>query len=78
MSITGRLRSNEQMTPEKAAEILSGSPPITTAKALQFTTAKAYLAFAKSDKGIPSRDAGKGEYSFKETGKVVDVKHPNN
>ncbi|MBI6485142.1 adhesin [Proteus mirabilis] len=70
--------SNEQMTPEKAAEILSGSPPTTTAKALQFTAAKAYLAFTKSGKGIPSWDAGKGEYSFKETGKVVDVKHPNN
>ncbi|MEY0433788.1 RNase A-like domain-containing protein [Providencia huaxiensis] len=77
-SMVGIFWSNEQMTPEKAAEILSGSPPTTTAKALQFTAAKAYLAFAKSDKGIPSWDAGKGEYSFKETGKVVDVKHPNN
>ncbi|MEX9336456.1 RNase A-like domain-containing protein, partial [Providencia alcalifaciens] len=70
--------SNEQMTPEKAAEILSGSPPTTTAKALQFTAAKAYLAFAKSGKEMPSWDAGKGEYSFKDTGKVTDVKHPNN
>ncbi|ENZ0175176.1 VENN motif pre-toxin domain-containing protein, partial [Providencia rettgeri] len=70
--------SNEQMTPEKAAEILSGSPPTTTAKALQFTAAKAYLAFAKSGKEMPSWDAGKGEYSFKDAGKVTDVKHPNN
>lgn len=65
------------MTPEKAAEILSGTPPTTTAKALQYTAAKAYLAFEKNGKGMPSWDVGKGEYSFKDTNKVVDVKNPN-
>ncbi|OAT30092.1 hypothetical protein M983_1581 [Proteus myxofaciens ATCC 19692] len=69
--------SNEQMTPEKAAEILSGTSPTTTAKALQYTAAKAYLAFEKNGKGMPSWDVGKGEYSFKDTNKVVDVKNPN-
>ncbi|MGV6985389.1 hypothetical protein [Providencia hangzhouensis] len=42
------------MSPEKASEILSGTPPTTTAKALQFVAAKAYLAFAKNGKGMPS------------------------
>ncbi|WP_272690621.1 RNase A-like domain-containing protein, partial [Providencia sp. PROV090] len=70
--------SNQQMSPEKAAQILSSSPPTTEAKLVQFLAAKAYLEFAKKNSPLPQWDAGKGEYSFKETGKVVDVKHPNN
>lgn len=65
------------MTPKKAAEILSRTLPTTEAKALQFVAAKAYLAFAKSGREIPSWDAGTGQYSFKDTGKMIDVKHPN-
>ncbi|MEQ5227478.1 VENN motif pre-toxin domain-containing protein [Proteus cibi] len=69
--------TQQEMTPEKAAEILSSTPPTTEAKALQFVAAKAYLDFAKSGKEISSWDAGTGQYSFKDTGKVIDVKHPN-
>ena len=69
--------SNEQMTPEKAAEILSGAIPTSEAKLIQYMAAKSYLAFVKSGKKMPSWDAGKGEYSFKDTGKVTDVKHPS-
>nr|CAC9112847.1 Uncharacterised protein [Providencia rettgeri] len=39
--------SNQQMSPEKAAQILSSSPPTTEAKLVQFLAAKAYLEFAK-------------------------------
>ncbi|MEY0291187.1 RNase A-like domain-containing protein [Providencia rettgeri] len=70
--------SNEQMTPEKAAQILSGSIPTSEAKLIQYMAAKSYLAFVKSGKEMPNWDAGKGEYSFKDTGTVTDVKHPNN
>lgn len=69
--------SNQQMSPEKAAQILSSSPPTTEAKLVQFLAAKAYLEFAKKNSPLPQWDAGKGEYSFKETGKVVDVNHPS-
>ncbi|MBG3014627.1 hemagglutinin repeat-containing protein [Proteus faecis] len=69
--------TQQEMTPEKAAEILSNTPPTTEAKTLQFVAAKVYLAFAKSGKEIPSWDAGIGQYRFKDTGKVIDVKHPN-
>ncbi|HIE6128957.1 hypothetical protein [Proteus mirabilis] len=65
--------TQQEMTPEKAAEILSSTPPTTEAKALQFVAAKVYLAFVKSGKEIPSWDAGTGQYSFKDTGKVIDV-----
>ncbi|WP_368570660.1 RNase A-like domain-containing protein, partial [Acinetobacter baumannii] len=30
-----------------------------------------------SGQSVPKWDAGKGEYSFKDSGKVTDVKHPN-
>ncbi len=65
--------TQQEMTPKKAAEILSSTPPTTEAKALQFVAAKVYLAFVKSGKEIPSWDAGTGQYSFKDTGKVIDV-----
>lgn len=41
------------MTLEKAAEIVGGTPPTTTAKALQFIAAKTYLAFVKSVRKYP-------------------------
>ncbi|WP_323368369.1 EndoU domain-containing protein [Proteus cibi] len=69
--------TQQEMTPEKAAEILSNTPTTTEAKTLQFVAAKVYLAFAKSGKEIPSWDAGIGQYRFKNTGKVIDVEHPN-
>lgn len=59
--------SNQQMTPEKAAQILSGSVPTSEAKLIQYMAAKSYLAFVKSGKGMPSWDAGTGQYSFKES-----------
>ncbi|ODQ07999.1 MULTISPECIES: hypothetical protein [Enterobacterales] len=65
--------AQQEMTPKKATEILSRTLPTTEAKALQFVAAKAYLAFAKSGREIPSWDAGTGQYSFKDTGKVIDV-----
>lgn len=69
--------SNEQMTPEKAAQILSGSIPTSEAKLIQYMAAKSYLAFAKTGQTLPEWNAGKGEYSFKDTGKVADVKRPS-
>ncbi|WP_265524437.1 hemagglutinin repeat-containing protein [Providencia rustigianii] len=69
--------SNEEMTPEKAAQILSGSIPTSEAKLIQYMAAKSYLAFAKTGQALPEWNAGKGEYSFKDTGKVTDVKLPS-
>lgn len=40
---------NQQMTPEKAAQILSSSSPTKEAKLMLFLVAKAYLEFAKKN-----------------------------
>ncbi|EMH1770462.1 TPA: DUF6862 domain-containing protein [Proteus mirabilis] len=69
--------TQQEITPEKVAEILNSTPPTTEAKALQFATAMAYLAFAKNGKEIPSWDAVTDQYSFKDTDKVIDIEHPN-
>ncbi|MCT8249112.1 hypothetical protein [Proteus faecis] len=69
--------TQQEMTPEKAAEILSNTPPTTEAKTLQFVAAKVYLAFVKSGKEIPSWDAGIGQYRFKNTGEMTNAKHPS-
>lgn len=69
--------TQQEMTPKKAAEILSNTPPTTEAKTLQFVAAKVYLAFAKSGKEIPSWDAGIGQYRFKNTGEMTNAKHPS-
>ncbi|MBS6210371.1 MAG: hypothetical protein KH812_09850 [Proteus hauseri] len=50
--------TQQEMTPEKAAEILSNTPTTTEAKTLQFVAAKVYLAFAKSGKEILGLDKG--------------------
>ncbi|MCC8376622.1 hypothetical protein CKY10_03825 [Photorhabdus sp. HUG-39] len=39
--------SNEQMTPQKAAEIVAGGIPTSEAKLIQFAAAKAYLSLSK-------------------------------
>lgn len=59
--------SNEQMNPEKAAQILSGSIPTSEAELIQYMAAKSYLAFAKTGQALPEWNAGKGEYSFKDS-----------
>ncbi|MEQ4925531.1 hypothetical protein [Proteus hauseri] len=46
--------TQQEMTPEKAAEILSSTPPTTEAKTLQFVAAKVYLVFAKSGQSVPN------------------------
>lgn len=42
------IMSNEKMTPEKAAEIISGGVPTSEAKLLQYVAAKAFFAITKS------------------------------
>ncbi|HID5221679.1 TPA: hypothetical protein ACXEMW_000164 [Proteus mirabilis] len=69
--------TQQEITPEKVAEILNSTPPTTEAKALQFATTMTYLAFAKNGKEIPSWDAVTDQYSFKDTDKVIDIEHPN-
>ncbi|OCQ51246.1 hypothetical protein Ppb6_03467 [Photorhabdus australis subsp. thailandensis] len=46
--------SNEQMTPQKAAEIVAGGIPTSEAKLIQFAAAKAYLSLNKYATKEPS------------------------
>ena len=64
--------SKEQMTPEKAAEILTTGMPTSEAKVVQYLAAKTYLAFVKSNKPPPQWDAGTGQYNLKDTGTLAE------
>ncbi|MBD2798488.1 hemagglutinin repeat-containing protein [Xenorhabdus sp. 18] len=71
--------SNEQMTPEKAAEIVSSGVPTSEAKVMQYVAAKAFLAVTKGGKAenaLPQWGVGEGKYSPKNQGTVTNVEHP--
>ncbi|MDX8000528.1 hypothetical protein FE394_15325 [Xenorhabdus sp. Reich] len=71
--------SNEQMTPEKAAEIVASGIPTSEAKVMQYVVAKAFLAVTKGGKAentLPQWGVGEGKFSSKETGKVTNVESP--
>ncbi|XWY11483.1 hemagglutinin repeat-containing protein [Photorhabdus asymbiotica UENP] len=72
--------SNEQMTPEKAAEIVSSGIPTSEAKVMQYVAAKTFLALAKNSgagnkTGNPllQWSTGEGKYSQKNQGTVTNV-----
>ncbi|WP_387468258.1 hypothetical protein [Photorhabdus sp. RM323S] len=74
--------SNEKMTPEKAAEIVSSGIPTNEGKVIQYVAAKTFLALAKSSSGnkmenlLPQWSAGEGKYNPKNQGLVTNVEHP--
>ncbi|WP_311751476.1 EndoU domain-containing protein [Proteus columbae] len=65
--------TQQEMTPEKAAEILSSTPPTTEAKALQFVAAKAYLAFVKSGQSVPKWEGGEYLNDFKPSSTPLEL-----
>lgn len=60
--------SNEQMTPQKAAEIISSGVPTSEAKLMQYVAAKAFFTVAKStDLGLSASNRvvpGKSSFQF--------------
>ncbi|PHM40351.1 VENN motif pre-toxin domain-containing protein [Xenorhabdus szentirmaii] len=74
--------SNEQMTPEKAAEIVSSGVPTSEGKLMQYVAAKTFLALTKNsgtanktESPLPQWSAGEGKFSPKEQGKVTNVEN---
>ncbi|WP_176553669.1 CdiA family toxin C-terminal domain-containing protein [Xenorhabdus szentirmaii] len=74
--------SNEQITPEKAAEIVSSGIPTSEAKVIQYVAAKAFLALTKhsgasnkTENPLPQWSTGEGKYSPKNQGTVTSVEH---
>ncbi|PHM35526.1 Toxin CdiA [Xenorhabdus szentirmaii] len=72
--------SNEQMTPEKAAEIVSSGIPTSEAKVMQYVAAKTFLALTKhsgasnkTENPLPQWSTGEGKYSPKNQGTVTNV-----
>ncbi|AWK40497.1 hypothetical protein A4R40_02655 [Photorhabdus laumondii subsp. laumondii] len=75
--------SNEKMTPEKAAEIVTSGIPTSEAKVMQYVAAKAFLALAKNpvsgskaEGSSPQWKVGEGKFSPKDKGTVTNVEHP--
>ncbi|WP_193014344.1 MULTISPECIES: EndoU domain-containing protein [Gammaproteobacteria] len=65
--------TQQEMTLEKAAEIVGSTPPTTTAKALQFIAAKTYLAFVKGGQSIPKWEGGEYLHDFKPSSTPLEL-----